>query len=90
MPDAPHSPTPQPPKSLSMNPRQSTRAEPLTFLDAGIAEVVDGSQERPETQRLVLRDAQDVETVLDEVPDIRCTLHSLLLFVERERESVCV
>ena len=51
----------------------------LTFLDASISQVVDGGQQRPQAHGLAGGDAQDLQTVLDQVPDIGLTVHSLSL-----------
>ena len=48
-----------------------------TFLDSSKSQVVDGSQQGPEAQGFLLRDAQDLQAVLDEVPHIASTLLSL-------------
>ena len=47
--------------------------------DSGKAQVVDGSKETPQAVGLLLRDAEDLQAVLNEVPHVRCTANTLRL-----------
>ena len=51
----------------------------LTFFDTGVAKVIDGCQQGPQTMGLFFRDFQHIQAVLDQLPNIGSTLNTLLL-----------
>ncbi len=60
----------------------------LTLLDASVSKMVDSGEQRPESEGFLLRDVQDLQTVLDQVPNVRSTLVALGLCVWKEGNSI--
>ncbi len=54
-----------------------------TLIDASVSKMVDSGEQRPESEGFLLRDVQDLQTVLDQVPNVRSTLVALGLCMER-------